>query len=207
MATPLSEPSPGGFLGPDPGRSIRVWVALLLRVGIGLSLLSTGLAGYFGMQGGRLGGGSWGMGPSMSMLDPFMSSLPYLAIGLGLALILGFLTTASAIGAGFFSLILPLFAIVQIALAGPSNTFAPGGGWAGNQQFLGMLMSMTLPNLLTNAAMIWLSPLENHPYSVDALIFGRNEMEPPAFPPGPIQAPGPAVEPEPEPESPILISE
>ena len=64
---------------------------------------------------------------------------------------------------------------------------------------------MSLPSLLTNAAMIWLSPLENNPYSVDALIFGRNEMEP-AWPrPEPIPAPIPEVET--EPEAPLQIGE
>ena len=202
MATPPTEDSPRGFLGPDPGRMIRCWVALLLRVGIGLSLLSMGLASYFGMQGGRAGGNMWGQGPSMSMLDPFLSGLPYLAIGLGLALILGFLTTAAAIGAGFFSLILPLFAVIQIIGSGGYGGINPGGRW-GNDQFFSMMLSMSLPNLLPHAAMIWLSPLENHPYSVDALIFGRNELEPAA----PSPAPTPAPEPEPVPEATIHIGD
>jgi uncharacterized membrane protein YphA (DoxX/SURF4 family) len=204
MASPLTDPSPSGLLGPDPGRSIRIWVTLLLRLGIGLSLLSTGLTGYFGMHtGGGMGSGLWGPGTSLSMLDPFMSGLPYLAIGLGLALILGFLTTAAAIGAGFFSLIIPIFAIIQTAMAGSAGGFNMRGQWA-NEQFLAMMMTMSLPNLLTNAAMIWLSPLENNPISVDALIFGRNEMEPESFPtPAPIPTPEPsAVE-----EAPIQIGE
>ncbi len=178
---------------------------MLLRLGIGLSLLSTGLAGYFGLQAGgmRMGGGPWGGGASLSMLDPFMSGLPYLAIGLGLALILGFLTTASAIGAGFFSLILPIFVIIQTVSMGSTGGFNMGGRW-GNDQFLAMMMSSSLPNLLTNAAMIWLSPLENNPFSVDALIFGRNELEPIDPRPEPIpEAPEPIA----EAESPIHIGE
>ncbi len=51
-----------------------------------------------------------------------------------------------------------------------------------------MMLSASLPNLLTNAAMIWLSPLENHPFSVDALIFGRDEIEPFEPRPEPIPA-------------------
>jgi uncharacterized membrane protein YphA (DoxX/SURF4 family) len=204
MASPLIEPSPSGLLGPDPGRSIRIWVTLLLRLGIGLSLLSTGLSGYFGMHtGGGMGAGLWGPRTPLSMLDPFMSGMPYLAIGLGLALILGFLTTASAIGAGLYSLIIPVFAIVQTVMTGSNGGFNMGGGW-GNQEYIAMMMTMSLPNILTNAAMIWLSPLENNPISVDALIFGRNEIEPESFPtPVPIPTPEPsAVE-----EAPIQIGE
>jgi hypothetical protein len=209
MASPLTEAAPRGFLSPDPGRTIRIWVTLLLRLGIGLSLLSTGLAGYYGMQaGGGMGRGPWGGGPSMSVLDPFMSGLPYLAIGLGLGLILGFLTTASAIGAGFFSLILPTYAIIQTVMLGTTGTPNFRGGW-GNDQFMAMMMMTSLPNLLTNAAMIWLSPLENNPFSVDALIFGRNEIEPGSFP---TPTPRPTPEPIPEPEAaveqaPIVIGE
>jgi hypothetical protein len=202
MASPYTEPLPRGFLGPDPGRTIRIWVTLLLRLGIGFSLLSTGLAGYYGLQaGGGMGGGPWGRGPSLSMLDPFMSGLPYLAIGLGLALILGFLTTAAAIGAGFFSLILPLFSIVQTVAMGTSGSPGFRGGWA-SDQFMAMLMMTSLPNLLTNAAMIWLSPLENNPVSVDALIFGRNEIEPIEPMPEPIPEPETVVE-----QAPIVIGD
>jgi hypothetical protein len=203
MASPLSEPASSGILGPDPGRSIRIWVALLLRLGLGLSLLSTGLSGYFGLRaGGGMAGGPWGGGPSLSMLDPFMSGLPYLAIGLGLALILGFLTTASAIGAGLYGLVLPIFAIIQTVTMGATGGFNVGGRF-GNVQFFEMMMATSLPNLLTNAAMIWLSPLENNPYSVDALIFGRNEMEPTWPRPEPITIPEPAA----EGEAPIQIGE
>lgn len=201
------QPPPRTVLGPDPGRSLRIWVALLLRLGIGLSLLSTGLSGYFGLQAGGMrmgGGGPWGGGiPSLSVLDPFVSGLPYLAIGLGLALILGFLTTASAIGAGFFNLIMPVFGIVQTIAMGTMGGVNMGGRF-GNFQFFEMMMGMGASNLLANAALIWLSPLENNPFSVDALIFGRNEIEP--VEPMPARIPE-APEPIPEEESPIRIGE
>ena len=197
MDTPQSELSPRGFLGPDPGRMIRCWTAFLLRVGIGLSLLGSGLVAYFGMQAGRGGGNLWGQGPSMMMLDPFLSGLPYLAIGLGLALILGFLTTAASIGAGFFSLISPVLLILQVVTSAGSGGVNMGGRW-GNDPFFAMMMSMSLPNLLVHSAMIWLSPMENHPYSVDALIFGRNELEPPEPRQEPAQPPDPQPIPEPE---------
>ena len=42
-------------------------------------------------------------------------------------------------------------------------------------QYMTMMMGMSsyLPSLVPQIALIWLSPLENHPYSIDALIFGR----------------------------------
>jgi uncharacterized membrane protein YphA (DoxX/SURF4 family) len=196
MATSTVESSPGGLLGPDPGRATRCWVALFLRIGVGLSLLSIGLAGYFGQRGATMGAGAWGQNFGMGGLDPFFSAIPYLAIGLGLALILGFLTTASAIGAAFFSLLMPAFAIVQIVSMGASGGMMRGGGW-GNDPFLVMMMAMSLPNMIPMAALIWLSPLENHPHSIDALIFGRNEMETFARPEfSPSTTPEPAREPE-----------
>ncbi len=180
MAMPSSAPAPWEALGPDPGRAIRRWVAFLLRMGVGLSLLGSGLVGYFGAQNGMVGARPWLQSPSASMLEPFLLGLPYVAIGLGLALILGFLTKVASIAAGFFSLLVPIFAIIEVVLAGrgtPGNWqfYTPGSGVASN---LAVMMTTNLPTLLTQAALIWLSPLENHPYSVDALIFGRNEMEP-----------------------------
>ena len=69
MADPTTEPTPSGLIPRDPGRAIRCWVAFFLRIGIGLSLLSTGLAGYFGQQGRAFGGGGWNQGLPFSGLD------------------------------------------------------------------------------------------------------------------------------------------
>lgn len=190
MATPSTPPTAWGALGPDPGQAIRCWVVLLLRLGIGLSLLGTGLAGYFESQ--RTGAGmvGWGQNPSMMGYSLLFSVLPYIEMGLGLALILGFLTKTAAIASGFFSLLMPLMSIIQIVGTGPSNP----GGWqfytpnAGVPSNFAVLMTTFLPNLLTQAALIWLSPLRNHPYSIDTLIFSRNEIESPE----PVLAPTPA---------------
>lgn len=172
MALPAIQSPRWGQLGPDPGRTIRVWVTLLLRLGIGLSLLGSGLAGYFGATAA--------LGPagrsSVPMLDPFLSGLPYLAIVIGLALILGFLTTASAIAAGFFALIPLAFSMVQFAISGGAGTSNFAGRWG--IDYLTTMGLTGVSNLLTNATLIWLSPLENNPFSVDAMIFGREEIEP-----------------------------
>ena len=203
MADPITEPTLSGLIFRDPGRAIRCWVALFLRIGIGLSLLSSGLAGYFSQQGRVFGGGGvWGQGLLTAGLEPFFAALPYLAIGIGLALILGFLTTASAIAAAFFSLLTPILTIIQIIGAGASGGVNMGGRW-GNDPFSAMMMSMLLPSLIPQAALIWFSPLENHPYSIDALIFGRNEIE--MSPEHSSPAPGGSFEPQPEPEPQTVI--
>jgi hypothetical protein len=205
MADSTTEPTPMGQIMRDPGRAIRCWIALFLRLGIGLSMLSTGLAGYFSQQGRVFGGGGiWGQGVLSSGLEPFFAAIPYLAIGIGLALILGFLTTASAIASAFFSLLAPILMIIQIIGAGSSGGMNMGGRW-GNDPFSAMMMSMVLISLLPQAALIWFSPLEYHPYSIDALIFGRNEIEMAPQPASTVT--GGSFEPEPDPEPVIHIGE
>ncbi len=184
MATPATAAPLPNLLGPDPGPTIRCSVAMLLRMGIGLGLLNSGLSSYFGLpQAGGPGGPFPGNGTTGGLV-PFFGAVPYIEIGLGLALVLGFLTTASSIASGFFALAAPLAMMVQIATNGNAG---PGGLFRGNPNNAMLLMLATsgasLPGLLTYSSLIWLSPLANHPFSVDALIFGRAtgpELTPPA---------------------------
>jgi hypothetical protein len=210
MSSAPPQPNAWGPFGPDPGQGIRVLVALLLRFGIGISLLNTGLMGYMNV---RVPGGGTALAiPSASFtgLDPLMSAIPYLAIGLGLALILGFLTTPTSVAAGFFGLLTPLMTTVAIISHGMAGTGM--GGWPsrfGGDPFQWMTMMMGLsgylPSLIPQIALIWLSPLENHPYSVDALIFGRNSVE--IVPPSPVtQEPAEAAETVERAETTIVIS-
>jgi len=198
-APDASIPAEPGLLGPDPGLPIRRWAAFLLRMGIGLGLFNTGLAGYMAVAVPR------GMGPGMPTLGPGMPTfggflpifgpMPYIEIALGMALILGFLTTASSIAAGLQLLLMPCMLTIQLATSGASSPgmMMPGRGWGIPNA--GMLMMMeagmlSLPGLLTHAALIWLSPLANHPYSIDALIFGRAAPEAFSMPdPGPSDGP------------------
>jgi uncharacterized membrane protein YphA (DoxX/SURF4 family) len=205
MSTPPTPPNAWGPFGPDPGHGIRVLVALLLRFGIGISLLNTGLMGYLNVRVPGSGMTTVIPGAGFTGLDPLMSAIPYLAIGLGLALILGFLTTPTSVAAGFFGLLAPLMttvAIISNGMAGMGGV----GGWPGRFggdpfQYMSMVMGLStyLPSLIPQIALIWLSPLENHPYSIDALIFGRSAVE--IVPPRPvIQEPTEAA------ESPVVIS-
>ena len=191
MAWPPTNSPRRGILGADPARTIRCSVAMLLRLGIGLSLLSTGLAGYFGASRPGGGIGLWGQSLPLHSLDPFLAMIPYLSIGLGLALILGFMTTISAIAAGFFSLAGPILGIILMIAHGPVNGLT---GMSGYNPLLDMIVMASVQNSLNYAALIWLSPLENHPYSVDALIFGKNNVEP--TPPTPVEPGGPSADPE-----------
>jgi hypothetical protein len=211
MSMPPTQPNPWGPFGPDPGHGIRVMVALLLRFGIGISLLNTGLIGY--MSGRGAGGTTAFSIPSASFtgIDPLMSAIPYLSIGLGLALILGFLTTPTSVAVGFFGLLMPLMTTVAIISNGTVGPGVMGFGGGGPGRFGGgpfqymitmMELSIYLPSLIPQIALIWLSPLENHPYSIDALIFGRGAS--PIVPPLRPVEPEPA-EPQPA-EAPVVIS-
>jgi uncharacterized membrane protein YphA (DoxX/SURF4 family) len=178
MADPWNDSNAGRWVGNDPGQYLRCWVAGFLRVGIGVRLLSAGLIEYFGQRNPMRGGNAWGQGIVSGGLDPLVSALPYFAIGLGLALILGFMTTVAAIGSAFFSLLTPLLTTIAVILS--MGTSMPNQGLG---PFLDMFRSAGISNLLPYAALIWLSPLENHPISIDALIFGRNEFAPTIAPP------------------------
>jgi len=143
---------------------------------------------------------------NFSGLDPLVSAIPYLSIGLGLALILGFLTTPTSVAAGFFGLITPLMTTVAIISSGMAGVGGPGGWpnrFGGNPfEYMTMVMGMSayLPSLIPQIAMIWLSPLENNPYSLDALIFGREPVS--IVPPAPVTEEGT----EESVESPVVIS-
>jgi uncharacterized membrane protein YphA (DoxX/SURF4 family) len=206
MSTPPTQPNPWGPFGPDPGHGIRVMVALLLRFGIGISLLNVGLMGYLNV---RIPGAGMGLaipGGGFPGLDPLISAIPYLSIGLGLALILGFLTTPTSVAAAFFGLLTPLMttvAIISNGMSGVGGMSTPGRFGGDPFQFMTMLLGMSgyLPSMIPQIALIWLSPLENHPYSIDALIFGRGAS--PIVPPLRPVAPEPA---EPPAEAPVVIS-
>ncbi len=185
-ATDASFTGPPGLIGPDPGLPIRRWVAMVLRLGIGLSLLSIGLSGYFAIQ-GPMGGPNFRFTNSnFPAIAPLVSALPYLTIGLGLALILGFLTTASSIASACLVLLIPLLLAISIVVSGGSTMFGMGMGGGPDQMITVMMVTaFYLPSLMPLIALIWLSPLENHPVSVDALIFNRVAPEPfsPPVPP------------------------
>jgi flagellar biosynthesis protein FliQ len=163
------------FFGQDPGRMIRCWVAGFVRVGIGLSMLGSGLRGYFAQQNVGFRNGLSGIGSLGGALDPLFLALPYFSIALGVALLVGFLTTAAAIGAAFLSLLPSVLLIIEV-IARFGMPMGGGFGRFGGDPFESMFLTLSLSQMLPYAVMIWLSPLENNPISFDALIFGRNTV-------------------------------
>jgi uncharacterized membrane protein YphA (DoxX/SURF4 family) len=153
----------------DPGPRIRHLIVLLLRSGLGMSLLNSGLFGYLGM--GR-GGVALVGGLRMPVTpDPAFAILPVVEIGLGMALLLGLFTTTAALVAGFLFLLAPLLQLILVL----------GSGFQGNPNsvaFLSLqdiLAAGTTSNLLLVAAIMWLSPVGTNPWSLDSLLFARDE--------------------------------
>src|SRR4051794_10049080 len=189
-----SSPAFDDFTGPRPW--VRRIVALILRVGLGVCLLNGGLLGYLTAQrgGASASGLVWStlLGPSAvaSVLQHDML-VPYVQIALGLALILGFFTVPSAILAGFLVLSGPIFQFLAIL----SSSGQSGNATLEMQALIVTTGSINL--LLLIAAVLWLTPIEGNPWSLDALIFAR---------PRPPQAtaaaaPAPAPDPIPSPDA------
>ena len=181
MSSVDTESGTRDWLGPDPGPRIRQTVALMLRLAFGVSLLSAGLARYMGSRPGS-------QVPGMVMVgaaDPLMAGLAYLSIALGIALILGFFLTLASTGACLVILAIP---VLQTITELTSGGFGPGL----NDPYL-VATTQRLPMLMVPAAMmLWLSPVANHPYSIDALIFARDREARAIRPPAAVMSPEPA---------------
>ncbi len=193
MAMSTTDEPTRGLQGPDPGPIIRCWVAMVLRVGVGLSLLNIGIAGYMATQPGPGGPGLMVINTNFPAITPFIGGLPYAAIALGLALILGFLTTFTAIATACFFLLVPVLTAVSFLGSGPglARGFGPGPDLP-----IGAILiaAFYLPSLVPQVLLIWMSPLANHPFSVDALIFGRAPVADPSETPPTVPATSTAAE-------------
>ncbi len=146
----------------EPGPRIRQAVALMLRLAIGLSLLNAGLARLLGMR-------VTNQVPGMVLFDAprtFLMMLAYAQVGLGIALIMGFLVTAAAVGACLVLIAIPAYQMLMELGTGGSGAAANDPYVVATNQMLPILM---VPNVL----LLWLSPVANHPFSVDALVFAR----------------------------------
>src|SRR5438270_9364572 len=96
------------------------FLAFILRVGLGLSLLNHGLLGYVFQS--QMGGGV-GANPYTQMYaqvlgiipgtEALHQALPYAQIAVGLALILGFMTTPAAVAAATLILFTPLMQTIS----------------------------------------------------------------------------------------------
>jgi hypothetical protein len=182
--TPLPAAPPRAAAGPAPW--VRATVAVLLRLGLGVSLLNGGLMGYQVAQNGTGGSGStlaWstllGPGAVASALEHDLL-VPVVQIAIGLALILGFFTVLTTIAAGLLVLSAPIFQFLAIL----SSSSAPSTAEQVAMQALATTGSINL--LLLVAAVLWLTPPDGTPWSLDYLIFAhrRAAARPPTAAPG-----------------------
>src|SRR3954469_23620556 len=165
---PVSEPDrPFG-----PGPRVREMIAVLLRVGLGVCLLNGGLLGYIAARRGGNSASSlvWStlLGPSSvaSVLEHDLL-VPFVQIALGLALILGLFTVASAVLSGFLIVSGPIFQFLAVL----SQVGQPGNPTLELQALMVTTGSVNL--LLLVAAVLWITPVEGTPWSLDVLIFSH----------------------------------
>ena len=156
-----------------PSARIRGLVALFLRGGLGFVLLNAGLLGYVAQSksgGTSFGSNAWMAGNSgPGGVNVFFGAIPFLGIVLGVALILGFLTTVAAIGTFLLLLSLPCLRTIDLLIN-------PNGPYGMNvspqsiveQTMVGAILSLLL---MMTGAVLWFSPRASNPYSVDALMF------------------------------------
>ncbi len=165
--------------GPWPSPKLLSLIALILRLSLGLSLLSQGLMGYFAPT---RGAGS----PLLNLPFTVQQIVPVAQISIGLALCLGFLTVVAALAAAALSIGLSSLLLFQsfVGIA----TMGRGAGWQGmmNYGYDPFLMSGFSTSLTVGhqVAVILLSNVQINRFSVDALVF-RADEQPPASQPDP----------------------
>jgi hypothetical protein len=155
-------------------------VAVLLRLGLGVSLLNGGLLGY---QAAQRGGVSTASSlASTTLLGPAAVAgvlendllMPICQIALGLALILGFFTVAASVLAGLVVLAGPIFQFLAILSSNATNN--------SNEQLAmqALATSGSINLLLLVALVLWLTPPTGTPWSLDYLIFAHRRSRPAA---------------------------
>jgi hypothetical protein len=150
-------------------------VALLLRMGLGVSLLNGGLLGFLSARrGGAASGLAWStmLGPA-AVAGALQNDLlvSFVQIAIGLALVLGFFTLIAAVLAGFLIVSGPLFQFLAIL----SNSAPPGNADLPMQV---LITTGSINLLLLVTAVLWLTPMEGTPWSLDALIFAHRRQTP-----------------------------
>ena len=196
---PQPEQASEGVTLPFSTTKLLAYVALFLRLSLGLSLLNAGLAGVLssnGPMGGMPGFGgravnpfTGGVGPTVPGMEGLTTVLPFAELAVGVGLIFGIFTTICALAGCALTLVTPLlisFAMITMSGVGPPpNRFGIG---------LGVEFLMQLPgqSALTYAVLVLLSPSAINRLSIDALIFRRTAA--PILPsqatrPGPVSGP------------------
>jgi uncharacterized membrane protein YphA (DoxX/SURF4 family) len=181
---------------PDPGPRVRGLVALALRLGLGLTLLRRGIVNYLSLSSTISPGPFVQRVPIPIDLELYFQYLAYAEMALGLALVLGFFTTAAAVLAACLQLVTPLVQTVFTM----TTQFGQGRGM-GVSAVLGLYEASAASNLLLVAAVLWFSPVASNPWSLDRLIFvPRTPTASPATDGPSVPEPGPAEPPAEAPE-------
>lgn len=167
-----------------PDFRIRGILTFLLRLGVGMPLLTSGLNGFWAIHaaGANAFGGRINASP---MLLPGMEELylilPYAQIVVALAILLGFLTiaaaTASAVLSVFPSIVQILVMIVSGGAVGSMGSF----GSANNPYLLlnnAMMMSGQSGGMLLTLLLIWLASIGWNGWSLDGLVFQPKKPRP-----------------------------
>lgn len=167
-------------LSVEPRVWVRHTVVVLLRLGLGTSLLNGGLLGYMTARRGvgATAGLAWTtlLGPAAvaGVLEHDLL-VPFVQIAIGLALILGFFTVITAVVAGLLILSGPIFQFLAILSSSASVD--------DSTLIMQALVTTGSINLLVLvAAVLWLTPIEGTPWSLDYLIFAHRRHARPVEP-------------------------
>ncbi len=146
----------------EPGPLTRSLVAFVLRTALGVMFLIAGVQKFEAKQAGKYPGmivdqfENTILGKRLPWaLKLFADTLPYAEVALGGALILGFWTTLTAFLTGVL-LVKLLFGLLLVATTPEAMAKIPS-------HFL---------YILTDAAILWLSPVTSNYLSLDGLLFG-----------------------------------
>ena len=188
---PQPERTADGAVSPLVTAKLLAYVALFLRLSLGLTALNAGLAGVLstGGGGGPPGFGGRGVNPftggiaqTMPGFEGLMMVLPFAEMAVGVGLIFGIFTTASTLAGCAMTLVPPLLMAVSMITTsgiggGPNRV---GGGF-------GLEFFILLPSqpALSYAVLVLLSPTTINRLSIDALIFRRPTAPIFPVPPGP----------------------
>jgi uncharacterized membrane protein YphA (DoxX/SURF4 family) len=166
----------------------RGYVAVLLRLALGMSILNAGILGFLALHAGVTPGMFRTPYARMNMMtrpgppatgmpgvDEFSRHVCYVQIVVGVALVLGFFTTYAAVAAGLLLLIEPVWETISLLAFG-----FPGDQMAMMRLAMGgTFASGNVPTYFLVAAVVWLSASGTNPASLDAWVFHRRGARPP----------------------------
>jgi hypothetical protein len=169
------------------------WLALFVRVSVGLGFLNAGLAGLIsgGGPGMIYGPVQWsGMMPGAEVI---LKALPYIELAVGLGLICGIFTTIMALIACGLVLLIPILMTLSMfttmATSMGTNPLGLGRPRGGMGIEFGMVsVAIAVISTPCFALLVLLSPQAINRLSLDAMIFPKEPIRPINGPPtGPVE--------------------